>query len=406
MRIVFVNRFFPPDHSATSQIVGDLAFHFAASGHEVHAITSRQLYEAPQHKLPSREIIKGVQVHRVPTTSFGRAKLIGRALDYLSFYFFAWRALRALLRAGDIVIAKTDPPLISIVAMYVAKKRKALLVNWLQDVYPEVAAALEVPLVKPRGFLFRVLCWTRNHALRRAAANVVVGERMAEMIVALGAARPRIHVIHNWTDDDVIMPLATTDNLLRRRWGLQDHFVVGYSGNLGRAHEFETLLGAADLLRDQHGIVFLFIGGGHRLDNLRRQVETRGLQNFRFVEYQKRTDLGLSLAAPDVHWLSLRPELEGLIVPSKFYGIAAAGRPIIVIGAKDGELARLVRQCNCGVVVEPGQSQALVKAILALSAAPKRRAILGQNARAMLDQQFGRAHALSRWDQVIAGTCT
>ena len=128
-RIFFVNRFFPPDHSATSQLVGDLAMHLAARGNDVHVITSQQLYDDPQARLLPQEIVSGVQVHRVTTTQFGRSKLVGRAIDYFSFYASAWRALLAVTGRDDIIVAMTDPPLISVVAMQVAQRRGTHLVN-------------------------------------------------------------------------------------------------------------------------------------------------------------------------------------------------------------------------------------------------------------------------------------
>src|SRR5262249_6962672 len=140
-------------------------------------------------------------------------------------------------------------------------------------------------------------------------------------------------------------------------WGLQDRFVIGYSGNLGRGHEFETLLAAAEQLRDVPEILFLLIGGGSGFDALQQKGAERRLDVlFHFLPYQERDRLKYSLPAIDVHWLSLRPELEGLIVPSKFYGVAAAGRPTIAITSPQGEIARLIKRHGCGVVVEPGDA--------------------------------------------------
>jgi colanic acid biosynthesis glycosyl transferase WcaI len=178
---------------------------------------------------------------------------------------------------------------------------------------------------------------------------------MAEKVRALGVSADRIRVVPNWSDDDQITPVPPAANPLRREWKLEDKFVVGYSGNLGRAHEFDTILAAAERLKDHPQIVFVIIGGGHRFEELARCVQDRGLApNFRFQPYQDDAVLKYSLSLPDVHWISLRPELEGLIVPSKVYGIAAAGRAIIAITAKTGEIAPLVEQYKCGMVVEPG----------------------------------------------------
>jgi glycosyltransferase involved in cell wall biosynthesis len=399
-RLFFVNRYFHPDHSATSQLVSDLAFHVAASGRQVCAITSQQLYDDAKFRLPATETIRGINVVRVPTSQFGRAGLIGRAVDYFSFYASAWRALRKLVKRGDVIVAMTDPPLVSIPAMQVATGRGAHLINWMQDVYPEVAFELGVPVI--RGPIKGTFAYLRDRTLQMAAANVVVGQRMRDKITSLGAATEKIQVIHNWCDDEQISPVSNADNPLRRDWGLENKFVVGYSGNLGRGHEFDTVLAASERLRHNPRIVFIFIGGGHRMDELERIVKSRRLDtSFRFVPYQDRINLKQSLGVPDVHWISLKPAVEGMIVPSKFYGIAAAGRPTIAITARDGEIARLVLEHSCGLVIEPGQADALAEAIARLSNDPQSLAAMGQRARAMLEAHFTRRQALDRWSDVL-----
>src|SRR5262249_20173242 len=148
-----------------------------------------------------------------------------------------------------------------------------------------------------------------------------------------------IEVIENWCDGQAVKPLPAQANGLRAEWGLSDRFVVGYSGNLGVAHEFETIIEAADMLRERRDIVFLFVGGGARLQHLNDQVRQRGLQNVVFRPYQARARLTESLCVPDVHLVCLRTDMEGLVVPSKFYGVLAAGRPCLFIGDPEGEVA-------------------------------------------------------------------
>src|SRR5439155_13976969 len=139
-QIILINRFFHPDHSATSQLLSDLAFHLAGAGRSVQVITSRQRHDNSDTQLPPRETIRGVEVHRVATTGVGGSGLLGRGFDYLSFYVAASRLAMRLANRGDIVVAKTDPPMLSLPAMYAARRRGLRLVNWLQDLYPEVAA--------------------------------------------------------------------------------------------------------------------------------------------------------------------------------------------------------------------------------------------------------------------------
>jgi colanic acid biosynthesis glycosyl transferase WcaI len=398
-RLIFLNRFFTPDHSATSQLLADVTSDLAAAGYEVHVVASQQLYDDPKVRLPAHSFIKGVEVHRLATTRFGRSRLTGRAIDYLSFYLSAWRMLRQLMQRHDIVVAMTDPPLLSLIAMGLVQRRGARLVNWLQDLYPEVATALNVPLL--HGSLLRRITALRDRSLKVAAANVVVGRLMADQVAARGVARDRIHVIANWSDDASIVPVAPGDNLLRRQWGLKGKFVVGYSGNLGRAHEFDTVAAAAEQLQSNPDIVFLCIGGGHQMGQLEQRVRERGLSNFQLRDYQDQSVLQLSLAVADVHWVSLRPELEGLIVPSKVYGIAAAGRPILAICASDGEIATLVERHQCGFVVAPGAVKSLVEVIFRLSKDPQLCKRLGRRARAMLDANFTRHQALQRWRSLL-----
>jgi colanic acid biosynthesis glycosyl transferase WcaI len=399
-RIFFLNRYFYPDHSATSQILSQLAFHLADSGRNIVVITSQQIYDDPNASLPGEETVRGIKIHRISGTSFGRSNILTRAIDYLTFYWGAWRILMAHLEQGDTLVAMTDPPLLSIPGSYAARRKGAHLINWLQDIYPEIAAELGVPLIN--GVLNRLLCHARNASLRTADVNVVLGECMAETISKLGVPSDRIRIVANWSDDERIIPINPGSNPLRAKWHLEGKFVVGYSGNLGRAHEFETLLAASQQFKNDPRIVFLVIGSGYRNAELARRVNSCGLaDNYLFMPYQADDVLKYSLSVPDVHWISLRAKLEGLIVPSKIYGIAAAGRPIIAITAKNGEIAQLVSTYNCGIVVEPGDSDALANAIVHLSNNAEETASMGRRARVMLEARFTRRHAFERWQRIF-----
>ncbi|MGB8039926.1 MAG: glycosyltransferase family 4 protein, partial [Pseudolabrys sp.] len=238
-RLFFLNRYFFPDHSATSQILSQLALHLTESGHDVHVITSRQLYDDPVARLSAEETDRGVKIHRLLGTRLGRSGLLSRSVDYFSFYISAWRLLLAVTDQDDILVTMTDPPLLSILGMHIARRRRLRVINWLQDIYPEVASELGVPFV--RGPVSTLLRYARDASLRAADANIVVGNLMAEKLRQLGVASERIKVIPNWCNDETIVPVDAAGNPLRTQWQLQENFVVGYSGNLGRAHEFDTI---------------------------------------------------------------------------------------------------------------------------------------------------------------------
>ena len=399
MRVVFVNRFYAPDHSATSQMLTDLAVALAAVGMDVHVVTSRLRYDDPSNRFPPRDRLDGVEVHRVRTSSFGRGALVGRAIDYLSFYVAASARLLALLTRDDVVVAKTDPPLISVPVGWVARLRGARRVNWLQDVFPEVAAELGIAL--GRGTTGRMLAWLRTASLRNAMANVVLGTRMQARVAAMGVDATKIVVIPNWADGTAVRPVPQEANELRAEWGLAGKFVVGYSGNMGRAHEFGTIVDAADTLRDERDIVFLFIGGGAQKAMIAAASAQRGLANLLFKPYQPRERLAESLGVADVHLVSLRPELEGLIVPSKFYGIAAAARPTIYIGDSDGEIGAEILAAQCGRCVRQGDVAGLVAAIRELRESPDVRESMGRNARRLFDERFAMSIGVRKWRALL-----
>lgn len=398
-RLIFVNRFFFPDHSATSQILSDLAFHLARGGMPVSVIASRGLYDDAEADLPAFETKDGVDIHRVYRPRFGRGSLAGRAIDYLAMYGSFAAAAWRLAAPGDLLIVKTDPPLLSVVLAPVARLKKLALINWLQDLYPELALGLGMRALAP---IAPLLVAARNASLKAAHRNVVLGDHMRRRLEAAGVNAAQIEVIANWCDDESITPNSASDNPLRSAWGLDDKFVIGYSGNLGRAHEYATVLAAAEDLRMEKDLVFLFIGGGHLTQALRAEVERKGLaEMFQFRPYQPASDLAQSLAVPDAHWISLLPAMEGLIVPSKFYGIAAAGRATIAVTDPAGEIAELVRRNQCGAVVAPGDGRALARVIRAFKNDRAHLEQMGRNARALLDRSFCRKIALERWERLL-----
>jgi glycosyltransferase involved in cell wall biosynthesis len=404
-RIFFVNRFFHPDFSATSQMLTDLAMHLAKEGRQVVVLTSRLSYDDPSVTYAPREVVGGVKVIRVRTPRFGRATLAGRMLDYLGFYFSAFLALLRHVRRGDVIVAKTDPPLISILAAVAARLRGARLVNWLQDVFPETAAVLGIGLLAgPIGHLLMAM---RNASLRMAAANVALGTAMARYVAGTGVAARRISIIPNWCDDKSIVPLDSGANPLSATWSWTGKFVAVYSGNLGRAHEVDTFLRAARELAADPGIAFAFIGAGARLAHARQFVATERLANVVFLPYQPREQLALSLGAANLHLVSLLPELENFIFPSKLYGVLAAGRPVAFVGDPDGEIGGLLRRADCGLAFSCGDAAGLAAYVKRLAANPAEASRLGRNARALLESELTQARSLAAWSALlnqIAGT--
>jgi glycosyltransferase involved in cell wall biosynthesis len=396
MKIFFFNRFFFPDSSATSQIVSDLAFDLAAEGYDVHAVASRGSDDEA-----GREEVRGVTIHRVATAIGGPHGLGRRALAYLDYYRGARKAARDLVKPGDVVVLKTDPPLLSAAVGPIAKTQGARLVIWLQDVFPEVAREFGVPGMG--GISGRVIRRIRDKSLSAADRVVVIGEHMAKVVILAGAAPAgKVEVIHNWADGEAIRPIEPDSNALRRRWAFDRKFVVGYSGNLGRVHEFDTIIDAARLLAGDANIQFVVIGRGPRLAEVTSRVKREGLSNVRFEPHQDRSLLSESLGVPDIHLSVLRPGFEGLVHPSKLYGIMAAGRPTIFIGDARAETAAILQSTGSGMVVANGDAAALVRAITSLRADEETRARMGRGARRAFDELYAMPIGFQKWRSVLA----
>jgi colanic acid biosynthesis glycosyl transferase WcaI len=409
-KIVFVNRYYYPDQSATSQLLAGLATELAARGHPVVVITSRQRYQDNRAMLPRRGEHNGVLIHRVRTTNFGRFRLRGRIIDYLSFYLGAALRLRRYVERGDVAVIMTDPPLMSIAARLALSFKGAHQVNWIQDLFPEVAQTAGIPLMGslPVRWLRRLRDWS----LKGRTVNIAIGEHMARRISGAGASS--VTVIHNWAVNNTIRPIPPQQNTKRTDLGLDDAFVVGYSGNLGRVHSFSAMLQAACHFQTEESssaglqpdvssrrVKFVVIGGGYLISSMREAVDRMNLTNVQFVPYQPKSELAQTLCVPDVHWISLLPQFEGLIVPSKFYGVIAAGRPIIHVGAICGEIASLVSDAQCGYSIAEGDGKTFINIVNGLRSNPDRCRRLGDNARLLYEARFSQRRVWRQWTEVM-----
>ncbi len=398
-KIIFLNRFFYPDESATSQLLSELAFSLAEKNLDIYVIASGLRYDDSNAILKRREVIRGVKVFRCRTSRFGRASLLGRMVDYLSYYVSCTYTLAKIARTNDIIVAETDPPLISIPAAIIARFVRAKLINWIQDLFPEVAVRLNVKGFNfPLSILMKKL---RNMSLNIAEVNIVLGDCMAERLREEGISEKSVKVIHNWSDSRKIHPVNSNFNSLIKRWNLENKFVVGYSGNMGRVHDFHTILGAIKKLRKETNIVFLFIGNGSQKPWVEDEVLRLGLTNVMFVPYQPYDKLSESLSAPDVHLITLKPDMEGLSTPSKFYGIAAAGRPVVFIGNQDGEIARIIKKENCGKTVSLGDVNGLVNVLKTLKYQKRQCSKMGDFARQVLVEKYDSSIAFNKWSLVL-----
>ena len=300
----------------------------------------------------------------------------------------------------------TDPPMIAVPVAIVAKVRNAKLVNWVQDIFPEVAVQLGMNL--GGSVAVRLLQCCRDYAVQGAAVNVMLTEKMREWMLQRVPAAHAV-TIPNWSPEEKIAPLSRTENPLAVKWRIESQFVVCYSGDLGMAHELDGLIEAAVILRHRPEILILIVGEGSQRARLQQRVAQLGLTNVQFEPYPGLNQLEHAMTLPDVHLLSTKAALEGLVVPTKFYGCMAAGKPVVFIGALNSEFAKWVdRTKPTGILVSPDDVAGLASAISYLLDNTAHRMRMAANARNLYLEQFATPVALGKWRTLLdkLGTST
>jgi colanic acid biosynthesis glycosyl transferase WcaI len=396
--LVMLNRFYWPEVAASGQMLTDLAEDLAKEGWNVTAVTSRTRYARDSKPLPRREERNGVRVIRVGASPLGSDRLAGRLVDYLSFAIGSfWRLLR--IPRPEVVVAMSDPPMLLAPVLLAGRIRGFRTVYWLQDLYPHLAGKLGI--LSEGSLAYRALIWFVERLHSSADAVITLGPQMSRLVISASAPPDRTAHVHNWADATAVWPVAQSDNPFIREHGLNGKFVVLYSGNAGRAHTFDAVLEAMRKLRDDPEVVFLFIGGGQKFWDIRATVKEERLANVRFLNYLPREQIRYSLSAATLSLVTENPDVVGMLVPSKTYGILASGRPILFVGSYESDVAALVREHDCGVVVSPDDPDALVTAIQELRANPEVASAMGANGRTAAETTYDRRHATLRWSNTV-----
>jgi putative colanic acid biosynthesis glycosyltransferase WcaI len=376
MKVLLLNLYYPPDTSATAKMAAAFVEPLAQK-HNVTVICGRPSYDPTERRswrLWQTEQPDAVRVIRVGSTDYPRTQMARRVFNYLSYV--ALSIPRALFVPGDVVLAMTDPPFEGIVGAFVAMlKRKPFVYN-IRDMYPDMAVGGSI--VSP-GLTARV--WEKLHrwALRRAARVIVLGEDMKARIAAKGIAPDRIDIVRDGVEDSAA-PIAdaTFDREVIQAIRGNFRFVLLHAGNLGFYGAWETLLDAAREMQHD-GVGLVFVGDGAQRSRL--QELAAGNASVRFLPFFPSSKVGSVLAAADAHIITIKRGLEGVVVPSKMYGILAAGRPIVAVAPRETDAAVLGVREGFGCAADPDRPDEVVTAVRALLTDPSRVAAMGAAAR-------------------------
>ncbi|HMF94150.1 MAG TPA: glycosyltransferase family 4 protein [Vicinamibacterales bacterium] len=408
MRICFFNRSYWPDQAATGQLLTELAEDLVAQyDDQVTVVAGRALHGASGHGAPRRAISpvtreerRGVVIRRANGTRMRPRRFAARAANYVS-YFAAATVASVGIGRPDVVVSLTDPPIVGMAALWAARRAGSRFVFLCEDIFPEVGVLVE----DFRSELVNASLDRMNrYLLAQADAVVALGERMRSRLVDEKGADPRrLHVIHNWADCHAIVP-GPKDNPFSRAHGLVDRFVVMHSGNVGLSQNLEVLIAAADRLRGRERLIITIVGDGAKREALEHLAADRRLDNVRFLPYQPKELLHDSFGAADAFVVSLQAGLEGFIVPSKLYGILAAGRAYVAATDPSCEPATIAAREHCGIVAAPGDPDALAAAIATLHDDPQATRAMGERARRAA-WQYDRRVAVRAYRGLFAHVC-
>ena len=385
MNLLLMNQFFWPDSAATSQLLADLARELAAQGHEVQVICGGSYAATDASDAPA------VAIHRVKGLNFSRG-IVGRVTSYCSFYAGAfWRALT--VPRPDVVVTLTTPPLLSLVGALVHRLRGARFYIWEMDMYPDVA--VDLGYIRAGSILHKVTARLADWSRAQADGVIALGDCMRARLIARGVDQSRISVVHNWADSRQISVVASNQH--------RDSLHMVYSGNLGLAHDIETIFSAIRLLAGDSRFRFTFVGGGSRRAELSAFLADNGISSVTMLPYVARADLSQTLGLGDIGLVTQQNDCCGSVVPSKVYGLMAAGRPILFIGPAAATPAQIIAQHACGWHIACGDAASLVILLQHLVGHPEEIASAGHNGRQALESHYDTCLGTRRIIAVLTG---
>lgn len=403
MRITIINQFYPPDEAPTGKLCASLAEHLGRAGHEVTILASIGGYRTAGQASGSAHA--NIRVVRAWTPRLGKASILRRLTDYAFFYVVA--ALRALLLPRqDVLVCLTTPPFIVWIALlHRMIHRKARVVLWNMDCYPEVAE--RCGKLRPGSVLSRLTRWNNRLIFKRLSHLVSLDPAMETLLMPYAPAKRGLPatVIPNWEPAErypaSLNDLPPWEGIDRLR--LHGKFIVLYSGNMGVGHTFDAVIDAAERLRDQPDIVFLMVGSGAKRSLLETAVAERSLPNMILHDYVDRDDLPAMLNSASVALITLHDWALGVMSPSKLHANLAMALPVVYVGPEQSNVDHAIKTFDCGISLRHDQGEALADALRCLRDQPAELQRLAANARRAFDQAYCDTQTLPQFEAVLTG---
>ena len=345
------------------------------------------------------ECHNGVCIRRVWSFLFDKNKILGRILNGTSCFL---SMLPAVFSTGknNLLIFNTNPallPFLGFIADRLKGQKYAVLVH---DLWPELPA--HTGMIRKGGILYRAIDFVTKLSFKYASGIIVLSEAMKRIILhKVPESEDKIHVIHNWADAGRVYPVSKKDNQLLDKLDLRYKKVVMYSGNLGRYQPLEVMIHAARELRDREDIAFVFAGDGGKRQKVQVMAARQNLDNIMFIPFQPLDRLAESLSMADVALIGIYPENEGIIMPSKLYGLLAVGKPIICVSDLKSEVVEILNQAKAGLHSSIDDPKELAQKIVAILDDPTKTKEMGHNGRQYFLEHFERKMVTREWEKLL-----
>ena len=395
---LILSQVYVPDPASVGQHVADAAAELVRRGWRVRVYAAANGYDDPSKKYPKRETLDGVDIVRLPFSSFGKSSIAVRLLA--QWLFLAQAFLRALFtRNLRAVMVSTSPPFCGFAGALLSKLRRVPVKYWLMDLNPDQMIAMGK--ISPTSFSAKVFDFFNRTILRQASDIVVLDRFMGDRVNRKLNVAAKISTMPPWPHEEEVTNLPHADNPFRKAHNLDGKFVVMYSGNHSPANPIKTVLDAAEELQDVPNLVFMFIGGGGGKKEVDDRV-ARGVKNIRSLPYQPLNQLKYSLSAADVHVVSIGDAVVGIVHPCKVYGAMAMSRPILLLGPNPCHVSDLIEQHQIGWHLPHGDTRAAVDTIRRmLTTDPAELHAMGRRAGQAIATSLSKPSLMARFCDVL-----
>ncbi len=398
--VLIFTQVYVPDPAAVGQYIADAASELVKSGKRVIVYTANRGYDDPTLVLKKNEIIDGVEVRRLPFSSFGKKTILHRLVGQLSFLMQC--IFRGVFTENlSHLLVSTSPPMCAFAAISVGLFRSMPITYWVMDLNPD--QVIEMGIMKSSSLPVKCMDWLNRRILKRASNIVCLDRFMADRVCIKYPVRDKISIIPPWPLSNHDKAIKHADNPFRKEHDLDGKIVIMYSGNHSPANPLETIVQAALKLESQlPNVVFMFVGGGKAKQAVEAAIKQHNPKNIISLPYQPLEQIQYSLSAADVHVVSVGPQVVGIVHPCKVYGAMALGRPVLLLGPKPCHVSDLIDQKNFGWHVQHGEVDLMCQTITQISAMNTQELTnLGDNGLDLIKNKINRTILTEKFCKII-----